>query len=656
MRKSNSIFKTAFVSEAGAELANNDYFAYVEDDDYACYVLASGITDFETSEAAKEVVEHLILSFEERPSMSKTTLLNYMKETNARLLSSNSPHRLKASVIMLVTDYEKFRYVTAGNVRLRMFRSGRFYLKSSDMSLANDLIKRGKTDTPLDKHEERHNLYAYLGKKGVFKPYVSSLQKLADADILGLYSQGIWEHVDEQEIDEIFSEATDNPQDSVDYIEDILLSRQPEELESYTIAAIFVNKVYNDPERERKRIRYIKIAIGILIVLLIIGIIYYIWSVWHEGKVQDYNDTVKQAQELKESENYSLAREKYQAAVDMANKLRYKDEAHMLMKDLKLLDSVIAANNFLNNGHYEDAYDGYSKALKYADGNDRSVKEYAQRRLNNIEGYLEINQLLSLGAHLVQNEDYDAAESLYLKAIDKSFVIHDNDGRERATAALEKVYDKRAAIRKAAEDKIDAQKQVAMSDALNKGDDLLAAGDIEGARQAYLNARNLSDNPADRAQTSNALMKVTEATEKKNLEEKTSEDERKKLFSDAIKTEAKGDESFAAGDYAAAQVYYLTAMEQYINLAEEPKLKPLQAKLDATKLKAGELYAQKDSAEVCEANALSYYADKNYEEARMYALQAKEAYKALGLQTKIDAMEVLLQQIAVDEMVANAVK
>lgn len=45
MRKSKNIFKTAFVSEAGAELANNDYFSYIEDNDFACYVLAAGDLD-----------------------------------------------------------------------------------------------------------------------------------------------------------------------------------------------------------------------------------------------------------------------------------------------------------------------------------------------------------------------------------------------------------------------------------------------------------------------------------------------------------------------------------------------------------------------------------------------------------------------------------
>ena len=211
MKKSNSDIKTAFVSESGAELTNKDYFAYVEMDDYACYVLASSITDFETGQAAQEAVEHLILSFQEKPSISKSSLLQYMKETNERLLNASSNERLKASVIMLVTNYEKYRYISAGNVRLRMYRQGRFLTKSMDMSLANDLIEKGESETPLDRHEERNNLYAYLGKKDFFRPYVSKVQKLADSDIITLYSKGLWENVDSQEIDEVFSEATDDP-------------------------------------------------------------------------------------------------------------------------------------------------------------------------------------------------------------------------------------------------------------------------------------------------------------------------------------------------------------------------------------------------------------------------------------------------------------
>ena len=44
MRRDNSSFKTAFLSEAGSRLKNNDYFGFVELDGYACYVVADGIT------------------------------------------------------------------------------------------------------------------------------------------------------------------------------------------------------------------------------------------------------------------------------------------------------------------------------------------------------------------------------------------------------------------------------------------------------------------------------------------------------------------------------------------------------------------------------------------------------------------------------------
>lgn len=656
MRKSNSIFKTAFVSEAGAALANNDYFAYVEDDDYACYVLAAGITDFETSEAAKLVVENLILSFEENPTMSKSTLLRYMRETNERLVNSNQIHRLKASVIMLVTDYEKFRYVSAGNVRLRMYRSGRFFLKSEDMSLANDLIKRGETETPLDKHDERHNLYAYLGKRGgLFKPYVSSTQKLADADILALYTQGLWEHVDEQEIDEIFADATDEPQESVNNLEDLLLSRQPEDLKSYTVAAIFVNKVFTDPERERKRALYIKIAVIVLVILLIGAIIFYIWQRYREDKVQTMNEAIQQANISLDSENYTRARDQYQKALEMAQDLHRDEESKVLSENLEVLDFLIKADEFFTNGKYQEAYDNYLRVFKYSGDSYKEIQSYAQRRLDAIETRLDMQQFMALGDHLFQLGNYDEAEKLYMKAIEKSVAIHDPDGRDKATAALDKVYDKRAELRKDAEQKLENKRQAAITDALNRGDDLLAAGDIDGAQKAYLDARNLSDNPTDRAQTSSALMKITDAREKKAAEERTTEEEKKRNYDDAVKTETKGDEAFAAGDYVSAEVYYLTAIEKFTHLNEQAKVRILHTKYDRTKIKEEELNAQSDTAQRLEDDARIFYMQKNYEEARVAATQAKEVYKSLGLQTKVEAIDVLLQQIALDKVVSDSV-
>lgn len=57
MRKYNSSFKTAFLSEEGSKLKNNDYFGFVELDRYACYVIADGITDMRSSQGARKAIE-----------------------------------------------------------------------------------------------------------------------------------------------------------------------------------------------------------------------------------------------------------------------------------------------------------------------------------------------------------------------------------------------------------------------------------------------------------------------------------------------------------------------------------------------------------------------------------------------------------------------
>ena len=656
MRKSNSIFKTAFVSEAGAELVNNDYFAFVEFDDFACYVLASGITDFESSKAAQEVVEHLILSFEEKSSMAKTTLLQYMKETNERLLRGSHARRLKASVIMLVTDYEKFRYVAAGNVRLRMYRQGRFLLKSSDMSLAKDLVDKGDL-TPLDRHEERHNLYAYLGKKDFFRPFVSKVLKLEDSDIILLYSQGLWENVDSQEIDEIIEGATDDPQVSVDALEDVLLSRQPKNLKSYTAAAIFINKIYRDPEREKKRLLYMKIALAVVAVLIIIGIIAYIVHSYRQHKIEQLETDKANMVKYIQAENFKRAQENCVAALKLAQDLRIENDKIDLSHNLILLDNIVQANDFLAAGNYYSAYDGYLNALKNSVGINKSVRDFIQRRLNILENRMNMDEFMRLGDSSFNANNYDEAESMYLKAADRASDLHDNEGREKAYAAVEKVYDKRAQLRKEASDKMKDQKQVAVSDALKAGDDLLAAGDLDGARKAYLNARNLSDDPTIRMQTSEALGKVTEAQDKKVEEERTTAETKKQQQTEAEQVEKNGDKAFDDGDYLSAKMYYTRAVEIYKDiLFDEQRANLVQNKFNIASQKFAQIEKQKTDAIEMEQKARQFYADKNYAEAKACTEMAKKMYADLSLKTKVDEMDILLQEIATDQIIDASVK
>ena len=244
MRKLNSKFNTNFVSEEGTYLQNKDYFAFIELDNYACYVIADGIDEDKELESAKIAVTAFIRDFTEKPTMNRFIIRKYLKNASNELIASSRNVRLKASITVVVTNYSKLIYSVIGNTRFYLFKDGYLKLKSKDESLTQELAD--KDMLPLDKmakHIERNNLSSYLGENNLSKPYVSKKIKLADGDAFALLTKGIWENCDAKEIEDAL-EGAKEPKDVTDSVEEMILSKQSKELENYTLALTFVEKAY----------------------------------------------------------------------------------------------------------------------------------------------------------------------------------------------------------------------------------------------------------------------------------------------------------------------------------------------------------------------------------------------------------------------------
>ena len=155
MRKQNSTFRAVFLSEAGGEPVNNDYFAYVELDKYACYVIADGLNEQPDAESARLAIETILLAFQERPSMRKKALRSYLCAGNRALQEAKGKNSLKASVTVLVTDYIKARYGHVGNTRMRLYRNGDIKERTEDMSLGNDMAKKSGQETDVLSRKEQ---------------------------------------------------------------------------------------------------------------------------------------------------------------------------------------------------------------------------------------------------------------------------------------------------------------------------------------------------------------------------------------------------------------------------------------------------------------------------------------------------------------------
>lgn len=582
MRKQNSEFKTAFTSEAGRDLKNTDYFGFVELDDFACYVMADGIDDQADAVSARLAVAAAVSAFSEAPSMKKRTMQACLAAANRALLEAKSKNKLKASILIVLTNYVKFRYGQAGNIRLRLCRDGFTRLRSLDQSLTADLVREEKVEP--DKvavHEERNNLFAYLGKEKEFYPFVSKKFKLLSGDVIALYTRGIWENIDEGELKDAFEEASEEPRELVDNVEDLLLSRQPEALGKYTFAALFINKVFTDPNKKRRIRRIIMITIPILLMLAVLTTILVIrYRKREEKRVQmelGYTDTIEYVQ----ADNYVRALERCQEASELAKELKNARMQKELGNYQKLIEAVLSAQEQLEAEKYGEAQKLYQEASSRSAYVDHAGLDYINDRLALTASYITVYDLISLGDTLAQNLQYDKAEEKYLEAKAIAGKIYFDAGRTMAMEALEKLYEDQKAEKEAEEEERKAllAQQESGANYTAQGDAAFAQGDYESAKVYYTSARQVYQEMEDDIQCRAAEEKLASA-EKKISEQDTKKQEAEDFVKQA---EAASD----AQDFVTAKTCYLVAKDIYASLKMEDEVEGLTRKMEVLDIKAG---------------------------------------------------------------------
>ena len=639
MRRQNSEWKTAFISEASKDLKNTDYFGFVELDQFACYVIADGMDDKVDAIAAKLAIDTIISKFTEAPSMRKGAMKVCLRAANEAMLHAKSRMRLKVSVTMVVTDYTKFRYGQAGNTRLRLYRGGHVKEKSKDHSLSMAMVEEERIGVDaLSKHEERSNLYAYLGKHA-FHPYISKKIKLQAADSISLYTRGIWENLDEGEMGDALAESTDDPQATVDLVEDLVLSKQSHQLEKYTFVLIFVNKIYTDPNKKRKIKRIIMICIPIFVIAVTITIL----LVVRYKKRQEtaaamsaaYEDSLDYAQE----DNYLKAKENGEKAKKYAEELKDEEMLSEIDSLLKLSESVIAADENLDAKKYKDALDAYQKAESRSRYADWLGQDYIQKRLERSSNYLSVYEMISLGDTLAENLQYKEAEQKYLEAKALSGKIYFDEGRNSSIAALEKLYqDQKAGIEeKDKEVQEKATEQAAGTTSMALGDAAFAEGKYEEAMVHYATALQKFESLEMDTEQNAAELKLSETESKK---EKKAEQE-----TSAEDFLLQGDQAGEQKDFESAKKYYLLAKDVYTSMKEEDKLGVVERKLELLESRATTASAsaseqvkekeeEQSSAEKCMQQGDQAFEAGNYKEAKVFYEDAFAIYDKQGLVEK----------------------
>ena len=540
MRRINSEFKTRFMSEEGQKLSNRDYFGCVEMDDFACYVLADSLDDEPLVNSAKVAVESLIRSFIESPTMRKGKLERYMREAHRELLKKRGGMRLKASVMIVITDYRKMRYCYTGNTRLYLLRNNRFLFKTRDQSLTANLVEKEKvTSDQAAAHEERNNLYSYLGERGRPEIVTSKKYRLEDGDILAMLSRGIWERCGDEELLELAKDAKE-PDEILGQVEDLVLGKQEmAAIDNYTLAVTFIDKTYRPPKKKFSLKKILMVAIPVALLVGGISLALYLRHRNIRNKEESLATCMESGGTYMRYDNYKKAAEEYTEAKKLAGSLKRKEEEAEADQYLKLAEQISLADEAIMAQEYQKAQELYLTAMEMSMSAGNVGKSYIDSQLSRTRAYIDVFDFIELGIQKEEYGDMEGAIASYKEARDKAASLYYTAGKEEALA-------KQAA----AEEKIEKESQQAK------------------ALAAQEQAASVEEKQKEKEEREAEEQKEKEAEEEqKELENEQRTNDRKS----AIDLENKGNELLAAGKYDSAVTYYRTAQAIYVRL-ELPEL------------------------------------------------------------------------------------
>jgi serine/threonine protein phosphatase PrpC len=552
MRRINSEFRTRYISEEGQKLANRDYFGFVEMDDYACYILADSLDGELQTNSARFVVESLIRSFVEGPSMKATKLKHYMNQAHKELLKQRGGMYLKASVTMVVTDYKKLCYCYAGNSRFYLIRNARVLLKSTDQSLTQNLLK--EEIITLDKaaaHEERNNLYSFLGDRNQPEILVSKKIALENGDSFALLTRGAWEKLGEEEFLESFKDAKE-PEEILEKSEDLILGRQEtEEVDNYSLAVTFVDKVYQSPKKKFTAKQVLMVAISAVLVIVGVSLGFYLKNRSVKQKEESLEHHLTSGLEYLRYDNYQKASEDYKEAKKLAGSLKKKDLSKEADRYEKLAEQIILSDAAMSAGDYKKAQDLYLTARQLSKEAGNTGKKYIEDQLKQTRDYIDVFDLIEEGQQKEGYGDINGAVLSYRKARDKAAALYFTDGKEEAI-----------------------KKQSALEEKLDKDSQKTAA--------SAASAKEESQAAKDKEEES----KQSEEDKTKKEEEEQRELENQQKINDqknAIDLENKANELFAEGKYESAITYYKTAQSIYNRLELTELADGINGKIKASK-------------------------------------------------------------------------
>lgn len=673
MRKENSEFVTKYISEAGSKKVNKDYFGFVELDKYICLVVANSLDNSVNELSSKIVVDSIINDFTNNPTMSKFKLKKYIRNANEQLEIQSIKYKLKASVLIVVSDYQKLRYVSCGNTNLSIFRGNNLFLRSDEQSVYRHMVKQNET---YEQSEvgllESNNLYNYLGKDIIAKSKVSKKIKLQQDDVLLMTTWGFWNKVNDIETLDAVEVAKDT-NELIGSLQDLFLSKQDanpngnNEVDNYTVVTTFVNKLYVDKSNKKK---YIKIGIIVAIIVLIIVAILLFFNFRSNNKRDIVVDTVTtyetKADIFLEDENYQRALDLYTTAVKESEGLTKKSgkkgtentEIKERLSTKEYVSSLIVdAEKLYEDQSFEEAKTKYKEAISEVEANFDVFAEmevdisYLSLRMDYCDSQIYLLELVDVGVQQKDSEQFDEAKITLEEAKAIAIAVENKEVQKDVNLLLKelstekKTSDEEAETEaKEEEEKLNDEVRKTAESAIADGDNAVLDGNYDVAEEAYNSAISLYRTIPDMEGVANTQKLISD------MKIKQKQDKNATKYAEGENYLTTGDSHLSKNEFDLARKDYNAALKIFTDLQDKDYMLIARTKLSEVdsaekkiendiKLKKADDYVKKGDEFL--SNGDYSNAKKQYKLAQISYQDAGNVDKVLEMDRKITSVEEL---------------
>jgi serine/threonine protein phosphatase PrpC len=196
--------------------------------------------------ASKLVVQETLGWFRERHECSGPAIEAAMRNANEKVVSMQQSNddigdmRTTAVVLAIDFDSELATWGHLGDSRLYCFRQDRIVVQTRDHSVVQSLVEAGLLEEKdLRTAPDRSKLLAALGDLDSFEPRVASeLFPLQDHDKFLLCTDGLWEYVEESELQATL-EAAGSAEEWLRLLEGRVLARGRTGQDNYSALAVW---------------------------------------------------------------------------------------------------------------------------------------------------------------------------------------------------------------------------------------------------------------------------------------------------------------------------------------------------------------------------------------------------------------------------------